>query len=111
MPNLAPRNPAVSLVNNQVTTTSTAVAEFFGKRHDHVLRAIDNLMSDIPAEKHLPNFGEVITEYKNGKGGTQQARCYTLTRDGFALLAMGFTGKEAMQWKIAYLEAFNAMEI
>lgn len=103
------RNPSVQLVNNHAITTSTAVAEFFSKRHDHVLRAIDNL--DCPDKYRLLNFGETVSERKNPSGGAPiQSRSFTITRDGFALLAMGFTGKEAMRWKIAYLEAFNVME-
>lgn len=109
MPELTTRHPFVQLVNNHAITTSVAVAEFFSKRHDHVLRAIDNL--DCPDQYRLLNFGETVSERRNPSGGAPiQSRSFTITRDGFALLAMGFTGKEAMRWKIAYLEAFNAME-
>ncbi len=105
---LVSRNPSVALVNNQATTTSTAVAEYFGKMHKHVLRAIDNL--ECPAEYRALNFGLTFQVIEMPNGAKREERIFTLTRDGFALLAMGFTGKEAMQWKIAYLEAFNKME-
>jgi Rha family phage regulatory protein len=100
--------PSLTIENGQVTTTSLQVAEHFGKLHKNVLRAIENL--ECSAEFYQLNFEPVITEYKNGKGGTQQATTFRITRDGFVFLAMGFTGKEAAQWKEAYITAFNKME-
>ena len=102
--------PIVTIINGTPVTTSLDIAQRFNKRHDNVVRAIENLKSDCPAEFHLLNFEEVIREYENGKGGTQQAPAYKITRDGFTLLAMGFTGKRALQFKLAYIAAFNAME-
>lgn len=100
----APERPHLAVVNGHATTTSNQLAENFGKRHDHVLRAIRNL--DCSPEFNARNFGAV--EYADEKGEKRPA--YTITRDGFVFLAMGFTGKEAAQWKEAYIEAFNAME-
>lgn len=96
--------PVVSIVSNHITTTSLNVAEVFGKRHDHVLRDIEAL--DIPDEFRLPNFGEI--SYKDSYGRDQAA--VKMTRDGFTILAFGFTGKKAMKFKLAYIEAFNRME-
>ncbi len=101
--------PDLKIIEGQITTTSNQVAEHFGKSHKVVLRAIRNLLSELP-EDYRCNFAPITIEFINGKGGTQQAPAYRLTRDGFTLLAMGFTGKEAMQWKAAYLTAFNKME-
>lgn len=101
--------PDLKIIDGQITTTSNQVAEHFGKSHKVVLRAIRNLLSELP-EDYRRNFAPITIEFINGKGGTQQAPAYRLTRDGFTLLAMGFTGKEAMQWKVAYLNAFNQME-
>jgi len=84
-------------------TTSLKIAEKFEKRHDHVLRDIENLECSYGFS--LPNFGESNYE-KRGK----KYPMYLVTRDGFALLAMGFTGKKAMEWKEKYIAAFNAME-
>jgi Rha family phage regulatory protein len=93
--------------NEQITTTSLNVAEVFGKRHDHVLRDIDNLLSSLPSEWGVPNFGEGSkTNTQNG----QSYRYFNLTRDGFMLLVMGFTGEKALKLKLAYIEQFNAME-
>jgi len=88
--------------------SSVKVAERFGKRHDDVLRAIRNLTKGLCEEYRLRNFAECfkINELANGK----KEPFYNLTRDGFSLLVMGFTGKEALAWKVRFLEAFNAME-
>ena len=106
---IATTTPDLEIIEGQITTTSNQVAEHFGKSHKVVLRAIRNLLSELP-EDYRCNFAPITIEFINGKGGTQQAPAYRLTRDGFTLLAMGFTGKEAMQWKAAYLTAFNKME-
>lgn len=99
----------IAVVDGQITTTSNQIAEHFGKRHDTVLRAIANL--DIPSEWRRRNFAETVWARKNPSGGAPiKTKAYRVTRDGFTLLAMGFTGKEATQWKIAYIDAFNKME-
>lgn len=101
--------PDLKIIDGQITTTSNQVAEHFGKRHTHVLRAIKNLLKELP-EEHQPNFGLTFNEVVGANGATRKEPAYRMTRDGFTLLAMGFTGKEAMQWKVAYLSAFNKME-
>ena len=89
--------------NNQMLVTSLQVAEDFGKQHRHVLDSIRNLVAENSAAKLV--FFE--SEYKNrGK----KYPMFTMNRDGFTLLAMGFTGKEALEWKFKYIEAFNNME-
>jgi len=98
--------PSVKLVDGHATTTSTAVAEFFGKRHDDVLKRIRETIADAPDDFNARNFAAV--EYTDGKG--EKRPSYQLTRDGFVLLAMGFTGKAALAWKIKYIEAFNKLE-
>lgn len=85
-------------------TTSRNVAEIFGKRHDDVLKAIRKL--ECSSEFRLGNFAE--SSYKNEQNKTQPQ--YLMTRDGFTILAMGFTGKEAMKFKEGYIKQFNAME-
>ncbi|EAJ7530252.1 cpp32 [Campylobacter jejuni subsp. doylei] len=104
--------------DEQVFCTSLDVAKVFGKRHDHVLRDIENILNDlreIGTSKDLLNFGETyrnteIRGFGKVKGKTRKDRCYNLTRDGFSLLAMGFTGKKALRFKIAFINAFNEME-
>ncbi|HDZ4984552.1 TPA: Rha family transcriptional regulator [Campylobacter jejuni] len=103
---------------SQIFCTSLDVAKVFGKRHDDILKAIRNIVRDlreIGTSQDLLNFAETyrITEIRGFgkvKGKTRKDRCYNLTRDGFSLLAMGFTGKKALQFKIAFINAFNEME-
>ena len=102
--------PELSIHDGIVTTTSLQVAQFFGKRHDNVLRAIRALIRETAADDYRLNFEEVIVDFINGKGGAQNGTAYRMTREGFMLLAMGFTGKEALRWKLAYIAAFNRME-
>ncbi|EJQ9378033.1 Rha family transcriptional regulator [Campylobacter jejuni] len=104
--------------DEQVFCTSLDVAKVFGKRHDDVLKAIRNILNDlreIGTSQDLRNFGEVVrisktTNPKNGKLVSRKMPMYNLTRDGFSLLAMGFTGKKALRFKIAFINAFNEME-
>lgn len=86
-------------------TTSLIVAQAFEKEHKNVLRDIENL--ECSPEFHQLNFEH--TPYVHPQNG-QTYPAYRLTRDGFAFLAMGFTGKKAALWKEKFLEAFNAME-
>lgn len=94
----------VKIENDRMITTSRIVADTFNKRHDHVLRDIDNIKKDVL------NFGEMFFETEAPDSYGRQQRIYEMTRDGFTLLTMGFTGSEALQWKVKYLEAFNTME-
>lgn len=88
----------------RLITTSLKIAEKFGKEHAHVLRDIRNMeCSDTFRES---NFG--LSSYKSSQGKTLPM--YEVTRDGFTLLAMGYTGKEAMKFKEDYISAFNTME-
>lgn len=96
-------------------TTSKAVADQFGKRHDHVIRDIENLLnlpksgeieSDTTKDFLKQNFAEVT--YTDSKGRIQPQ--YIMTKDGFTLLVMGYTGAKALQFKIACINAFNRME-
>lgn len=94
--------------NGHITATSLRIAEHFGKKHKNVLRDIQNL--EIPDDYRELNFELTINRVPGPKGAFRDEPMYHVSRDGFALLAMGFTGKEAMRWKIAYIKAFNAME-
>jgi Rha family phage regulatory protein len=96
----------ISDVSGKPCADSREVAERFGKEHKNVLRDIDELISKAPSAAAYFEQGY----YELPNTGTQRHRCFTMDRDGFALLAMGFTGTPAVQWKVKYLEAFNAME-
>ena len=88
--------------------SSRKVAEVFEKRHDNVIQSIRMLECD--AEFCLLNFQETSRTVAMPRGGTREETEYLITRDGLSLLAMGFTGAKALQWKIKYAEAFNTME-
>jgi len=90
--------------------SSLQVAETFGKRHDHVLRDIRQIIANCPESFHVPNFGETFFDVPGPNGATRKEPLYLLTRDGFSILAFGFTGKKAMQFKIDYIRRFNEME-
>lgn len=90
--------------DGQLLVTSLEVAENFGKRHDHALRDIDALKKDVP------NFGEMFFESSQPDSYGRSRRIYYMNRDGFSLLVMGFSGKEARAWKVKYIQAFNEME-
>lgn len=85
---------------------SRIVAERFGKQHGHVLRDIDGLLEQAPG--CLSNFGGGY--YTLPATGARRHRLFLMDRDGFTLLAMGFTGPEALQWKLKFIEAFNQLE-
>ncbi|EOD0050629.1 Rha family transcriptional regulator [Escherichia coli] len=100
--------PEIAIVDGQAVTSSLAVADFFSKRHDDVLKTIRIL--DCSPEFCARNFAETSILVRQPNGGTRKLPCYQITRDGFAFLAMGFTGKRAAQFKEAYINAFNQME-
>ena len=110
-------NNAIQVINNngELVVSSRQIAENFGKRHDNILRDIESLISetsilrdDTVAEKLSLTAMFYGTTYKAGTGKSYKE--YLMNRDGFSLLVMGFTGKEALAWKLKYIEAFNAME-
>ncbi|ECO3391938.1 Rha family transcriptional regulator [Campylobacter jejuni] len=100
---------------NQIFCTSLDVAKVFGKRHDNVLADIKLILNDLREIGDLQcklNFKESF-QYRKIQGFRGKERkypYYQLTKDGFSLLAIGFTGKKALQFKIAFINAFNEME-
>ena len=96
-------NELVQVDNEQVVTDSHKVAETFDRPHKDVLESIRGILV---AENSAARFFYETTYENRGK----QYPMYLMNRDGFSLLVMGFTGAKAMQWKIKYIEAFNAME-
>lgn len=91
-------------VNGEVLANSREIAERFEKEHKHVLRDIKNLIAQNWTVKNM--FTE--SEYISDRGRKYPE--YLMNRDGFSLLVMGFTGKDALEWKLKYIEAFNKME-
>ncbi|HAA1706710.1 TPA_asm: hypothetical protein GD746_03045 [Campylobacter jejuni] len=93
----------LEVANNQVTTTSLDIAAVFNKRHDNIIAKIETFPKDsftdlnFKASKYIDSTGRILP-------------CYKITRDGFSLLVMGFTGEKAYKWKILFIKAFNEME-
>lgn len=94
------------LPSGKAVVSSKEVALRFQKKHNDVLRDINRIRSMVPKSFTERNFAP--SEYTDSTGRTLPA--FNLTRDAFSLLAMGFTGKVAVMWKLKYLEAFNALE-
>ncbi|MBQ0837546.1 Rha family transcriptional regulator [Lactiplantibacillus pentosus] len=107
-------NKLVIMHNQQAVTTSLQVAKAFGKNHQHVLRDISVLQDK---SKSLSKNGQTLSEpemfhqatYVHPQNGQEYPIIY-MNRDGFTLLAMGFTGQRALEFKLQYIKAFNEME-
>lgn len=93
----------LSTQNGEPVASSRQIAESFGKEHKNVIQAVANLVAENSAAKSM--FYETTFENRG-----KQYPMYLMNRDGFTLLAMGFTGKAALEWKLKYIAAFNAME-
>ena len=96
-------NSIVLVKNQSVITTSILVAEKFERNHRDILRAIKKL--DCSQEFNERNF--TLVEYVDAKG--EKRPMYEMTKNGFSFIAMGFTGKQAAQFKESYINAFDEM--
>lgn len=90
-----------------LTVSSREVAQDFEKRHSDVLESIERLQTQMHSTENSAEYFMPET-YRDASG--KQNKEYLLTRDGFSLLVMGFTGEKALAWKLKYIRAFNAME-
>lgn len=91
----------------QPVVSSREVANNFEKEHRNVLRDVENIVKEGCSNLSRPLFIESKYQHPQNK---QYYKEYLLTRDGFSLLVMGFTGAKALEWKLKYIEAFNKME-
>lgn len=98
----------VVMKNNygELVVTSRQIAEDFGKEHKNIIRDIEGKVEEIGSKLSASYF--IPSSYKDSMNRVKTE--YLLTRDGFSLLVMGFTGSKALQWKLKYIEAFNKME-
>lgn len=94
----------VTLDHGEVWTTSLLVAEKFGKRHADVMRAIEKK----PCSDEFRQRNFAPAEYLDEQ--SKPRRMYRLSRDGFALVVMGFTGGSAVSWQERFIAAFTTME-
>jgi Rha family phage regulatory protein len=97
--------------HKQPMASSIQIARHFGKRHKGVLLVIRKAMDEVSKNFYEHNFipieKDVLLPHS---GGIRKDPAYMLTKDGFAYVCMGFTGKNAARWKEQYIEAFNRME-
>lgn len=102
---------AFKVIEGRPVTSSRIVAEYFGKRHTDVVRAIDDLIEKKQEFQVLRNFARYSETVKlNDQGATRQVTAYWMDRKGFSILAMGFTGAKALDFKCAFYDEFERME-
>lgn len=100
-------NNLITIVDGAITTTSLKIAEKFGKQHKNVLQDIRRLLTILGAAENSAHLF-IPSKYINEQNH-QEYDVYLITKDGFSLLAMGFTGEKAVLWKINYIRAFDEM--
>lgn len=101
---------AVQIRNGHPVTSSVIVAQYFGKRHEDVIRAIDSITAKMPALLASRNFAEWSEEVQIGSGAKRMVRRYSMDQKGFCILAMGFTGAKALEFKCAFYDEFERMK-
>lgn len=101
---------AFKVIKGRPVTTSRIVAECFGKQHQHVMRDIRALIAQKPELEQSSNFGLLQETVQVGNGGTKKVTIYWMDRKGFSILAMGFTGAKALDFKCAFYDEFERME-
>lgn len=104
----AATTPNVSIHHGKAITTTEDVAIYFGKQHHHVVQKLESL--DCSKEFTIRNFSRMVKNKPIGSGAKREVIYYTMTKDGFVFLVMGFTGKKAAKFKEAYIAEFNRME-
>ena len=97
----------VFVENDRPVTDSLTVADVFGKRHDNVMQDIRSILGEIDSEWGVLNFQE--TPYVHPQNHQTYTK-YIMSEDGFTILVMGYTGKDAMQFKVNYIQAFRRMQ-
>lgn len=102
-------SPSVSPHNGRPATTSLSIAEHFGKQHKDVLKSIRNLCAELPEDVRERNFALTYRTIAGPNNSERQEEFFIVYFDGFILLAMSYTGKKALQIKLLYIAAFNAM--
>lgn len=96
--------------NDDIKTTSLIIAEKFSKSHTHVIRDIEKIMTQVSDLFYKTNFG--LIEYETvlaASGGIRKDKAYELTKDGFIMVVMSYTGAKAFAIKESYINAFNLM--
>ena len=103
-------NELVYLKNNAAVCDSLQVAEKFGKRHDKLIAEIRRMYGELIGKRTPRNGGAKFFFESTYENRGKRYPMFLMTRDGFSLLVMGFTGKNALEWKLQYIRAFKQME-
>ena len=103
-------NELVYLKNNAAVCDSLQVAEKFGKRHDKLIAEIRRMYGELIGKRTPRNGGAKFFFESTYENRGKRYPMFLMTRDCFSLLVMGFTGKNALEWKLQYIRAFNQME-
>lgn len=101
---------AFKVIEGRPVTSSRIVAEYFGKQHHHVVRDIRSLIEQKPSLEASANFGEWSEEVEIGSGAKRTVTGYWMDQKGFCILAMGFTGAKALEFKCAFYDEFERMK-
>ena len=101
---------AFQVVEGRPVTSSRIVAEYFGKKHSDVVRAIQTIITQKPDLQASRNFAQWSEEVEIGSGAKRSVVCFWMDRKGFSILAMGFTGAKALDFKCAFYDEFERME-
>jgi Rha family phage regulatory protein len=98
----------VNIKESQALTSSLIIAKRFNKSHTNVLANIRELIDKLTLENLAVRNYFISSSYMNTRN--RKYKTYDVTRDGFSLLAMGFTGMKAFKFKTRFINAFNRME-
>ncbi|MCR8744500.1 phage regulatory protein/antirepressor Ant [Romboutsia lituseburensis] len=95
-------------VNEVQVVSSREIASNFRKEHSKVIRSIEEIIEQMDTSSQ--NWRHLFIESLYEDSYKREQKEYLITKSGFSLLAMGFTGKKALQWKLKYIDTFNKME-
>ncbi len=101
---------AFTVVEGRPVTSSRIIANYFGKRHEDVVRSIRSIIAKKPELQASRNFAEWSEEVEIGSGAKRTVISFWMDRKGFSILAMGFTGAKALDFKCAFYDEFERME-
>lgn len=101
---------ALKVIEGRPVTSSRIVAEYFGKKHSDAVRAIDSIIAKKPELLASRNFAQWSEEVEIGSGAKRTVTGYWMDQKGFCILAMGFTGAKALEFKCAFYDEFERMK-
>ena len=101
---------AFKVIEGRPVTSSRSVAEYFSKKHSDAVRAIDSIIAKKPELLASRNFAQWSEEVEIGSGAKRTVTGYWMDQKGFSILAMGFTGAQALEFKCAFYDEFERMK-